>query len=164
MSNVGLYQALEQAGIEWVKTQVGDKFVGEAMRANGYSLGGEESGHIIFSKHAATGDGILTSLKIMEAMLEQKQPLGELHKALTIFPKRLVNIRVKDGDAALKDEEIWKTVWESEKILGGNGRILLRSSGTEPLLRILVEAKTEELCMEHTRRIAEVIQERGYAL
>lgn len=162
MSNMGLYEAFDRENIRYEKTAVGDKYVGEAMRANGYGLGGEESGHIIFSKHAVTGDGILTSLKIMEAMLEQKQSLGKLAQEVTIFPKLLVNVKVKDKEQTLNDADIRKAVAKAEEEMGRDGRILFRASGTEPLIRVMVEAKTDEMCRKYTGLVVDLIKEKGY--
>lgn len=162
MSNMGLYEAFDREGIRYEKTAVGDKYVGENMRANGYGLGGEESGHIIFSKHAVTGDGILTSLKIMEAMLEQKASLGKLAGTVTIFPKLLKNIRVKDKDVVLNDAEVRESVEQAEKLLGTEGRMLFRASGTEPLIRVMAEARSEELAKKSVDLVVDKIKEKGY--
>lgn len=162
MSNMGLYQALDKAGIRYEKTPVGDKYVGEKMRLHGYGLGGEESGHIIFSKHAVTGDGILTSLKIMEAMLEQKQSLASLAAPVTIFPKLLKNVRVSNKEAVLIDAEVLAAVSKAEKEMGNQGRILFRASGTEPLIRVMVEAKTETMCIQYVETVIDVIRKKGY--
>lgn len=132
------------------------------MRAHGYGLGGEESGHIIFSKHAVTGDGILTSLKIMEAMLEQKQSLASLAAPVTIFPKLLKNVRVLEKDAVLHDTEVLAAVADAERQMGNQGRMLFRASGTEPLIRVMVEAKTEEMCKKYVESVIEVIRKKGY--
>ena len=162
MSNMGLYEAFEQEGIRYETTAVGDKYVGENMRANGYGLGGEESGHIIFSKHAVTGDGILTSLKIMEAMLEQKSTLSKLAEPVTIFPKLLQNIRVKDKDTVLNDSDIKDAVAKAEEYLGTEGRMLFRASGTEPLIRVMAEARSEELAQKGVAIVIDKIKEKGY--
>lgn len=162
MSNIGLYQALDKAGIRYEKTPVGDKYVGEKMRAYGYGLGGEESGHIIFSKHAVTGDGILTSLKIMEAMLEQKQSLASLAAPVTIFPKLLKNVRVSEKEAVLTDADVLAAVARAEQEMKNQGRMLFRASGTEPLIRVMVEAKTEEMCKKYVEAVIEVIRKKGY--
>ncbi len=163
MSNFGLYKSLDEAGIEYEKTDVGDKFVFENMIKNGHFLGGEQSGHIIFGKHATTGDGILTSLKIMEAMLESKESLGELTKDLKIYPQKLVNVKVTDKEKVIKDSEV-KTITDLvEKELGDEGRVLLRPSGTENLIRVMVEAGTDEICNEKTNKIVQVIKEKGYS-
>lgn len=162
MSNMGLYEAFDQIGIRYEKTAVGDKYVGENMRANGYGLGGEESGHIIFSKHAVTGDGILTSLKIMEAMLEQKASLSKLTEPVTIFPKLLKNVRVKDKDIVLNDQEVKAAVEQAEELLGTEGRMLFRASGTEPLIRVMAEARSEELAEKSVALVIDRIKEKGY--
>ncbi len=162
MSNMGLYEAFDREGIHYETTAVGDKYVGENMRANGYGLGGEESGHIIFSKHAVTGDGILTSLKIMEAMLEQKSTLSKLAEPVTIFPKLLQNIRVKDKDTVLNDEDIKGAVAKAEEYLGTEGRMLFRASGTEPLIRVMAEARNEELAQKSVAMVIDKIKEKGY--
>ncbi|MEY8329128.1 phosphoglucosamine mutase [Lachnospiraceae bacterium 48-33] len=158
MSNIGLYRAFEEKGIATEQTAVGDKYVCENMMKNGHCLGGEQSGHIIFSKHAATGDGILTSLKVMEAMIEKKQSLGWLTRELKIFPQILVNVRVADKNTAMKDEEVLKAADEVGKRLEGNGRILLRPSGTENLVRVMVEAETDELCNEMAELVVEKLK------
>jgi len=158
MSNIGLYRAFEEKGIATEQTAVGDKYVCENMMKNGHCLGGEQSGHIIFSKHAATGDGILTSLKVMEAMIEKKQSLGWLTRELKIFPQLLVNVKVADKNIAMKDEEVLKAADEVGKKLEGNGRILLRPSGTENLVRVMVEAETDELCKEMAELVVEKLK------
>ncbi len=162
MSNIGLYKAFDAKGISYEKTAVGDKYVYENMLANNHSLGGEQSGHIIFSKYAATGDGILTALMIMEAMLEKKTRLSELTKGLRIYPQLLVNVRVKDKVAALEDEDVIRAAKEVEEELGSDGRLLLRTSGTEPLVRVMVEAETEEDCKKYTGKIVDVIKKNGH--
>ena len=163
MSNLGLYKAFDKQDIKYVKTAVGDKYVNECMVENGYTLGGEQSGHIIFSKYATTGDGILTSLMIMEAMLESKSKLSELLKGLKIYPQLLVNVRVTDKAAAPADEEVQKAIKASEEALGDNGRILVRESGTEPVIRVMVEAASDELCGQHVYGIIDVMKARGLA-
>lgn len=162
MSNMGLYEAFDKEGICYEKTAVGDKYVAENMRANGYGLGGEESGHIIFSKHAVTGDGILTSLKVMEAILEQKETLGNLIKPVHIFPKLLVNVRVKNKEEVLQNEEIKNAVKKAEEEMGKEGRMLFRASGTEPLIRVMAEAKTEEMCKKYVDLVVNMIKEKGF--
>ncbi len=164
MSNLGLYRALDELGIRYEKTAVGDKYVHENMLANGHSIGGENSGHIIFSKHATTGDGVLTSLKVMEVMLESKKSLAELASGMKVYPQRLVNVRVTDKREAQEDAAVRKRVEEVAALLGTEGRILVRESGTEPLLRIMVEAKTDDLCVEYTEAIVATLQERGFVL
>ena len=162
MSNLGLYKALDIAGIRYVKTQVGDKYVYENMAENGHCLGGEQSGHIIFSKFASTGDGILTSLKLMEVMLEKKQTLGKLIEPVDIYPQVLKNIRVKSKPEARQDEDVKAAVDRVEKALGGDGRILVRESGTEPVIRVMVEAKTDELCTRYVDEIIDTIKKKGH--
>ncbi len=158
MSNMGLYKALEANNIAYEQTAVGDKYVFENMQKYGHSLGGENSGHIIFSKHAMTGDGILTSLKIMEVMLEKKQPLSELLKDMKIYPQVLKNVRVRDKKEAREDAEVQAAVKAGEAKLAGDGRILLRESGTEPVIRVMAEAGTMELCNEVVDDIVAVLQ------
>ncbi len=158
MSNMGLYKALEANDIAYEQTAVGDKYVFENMQKNNHSLGGENSGHIIFSKHAMTGDGILTSLKIMEVMLEKKQPLSELLKDMKIYPQVLKNVRVRDKKEAREDAEVQAAVKAGEAKLNGDGRILLRESGTEPVIRVMAEAGTMELCNEVVDDIVAVLQ------
>ena len=164
MSNLGLYKALDNKGIRYEKTAVGDKYVYENMMANGYCVGGEQSGHIIFSKHATTGDGVLTSLKIMEVMLESKAPLSELLKEITIFPQLMRNIKVCDKKAVKEDAAVMEITAEIEKELGSDGRILVRESGTEPVVRVMVEAASEEICRTQVERVVAVMKERGHIL
>jgi phosphoglucosamine mutase len=164
MSNLGLYKALDKKGIRYEKTAVGDKYVYENMMANGHSIGGENSGHIIFSKHATTGDGVLTSLKLMEVMLESKSKLSELHKEFKKFPQILENVKVKNKKAAKEDIAVLAVVDEVEKELGSNGRILVRESGTEPVIRVMIEATTEEMCKENVERVIHVMREQGHVL
>ena len=164
MSNFGLYKAFDELGIDYAKTAVGDKYVYEYMMANGCRLGGEQSGHIIFSKYASTGDGILTSLKIMEVMMAKKKPLSELHADLTIYPQVLKNIRVTDKRMAQDDSDVRAAVAEIEARLGDSGRILVRESGTEPVVRVMVEAETEDICREYVDHVLEVIRKKGYAV
>lgn len=164
MSNMGLYKALDRKGINYVQTAVGDKYVYENMLANGHSIGGEQSGHIIFAKHGATGDGILTSLKIMEVMLESKAKLSELCKDVIVFPQLLVNVRVKDKSAVGEDPVVKELIERLESQLGADGRILVRESGTEPLIRVMVEAKSDDLCKEIVDKIVEKIREQGHEL
>lgn len=162
MSNLGLYKAFDKAGIRYEKTAVGDKYVFENMMLNGHSLGGEQSGHIIFKKYATTGDGILTSLKITEVILEKKAKISELLKNIKIYPQLLKNVPVADKAAARQDEDVQKAVAEVEQALGDEGRILLRESGTEALIRVMVEAKTNEICQEYVDKIVKVLQEKGH--
>ncbi|MDD7390458.1 MAG: phosphoglucosamine mutase [Lachnospiraceae bacterium] len=162
MSNIGLYKAFDEIGISYEKTNVGDKYVYENMAENGHRLGGEQSGHIIFSKYANTGDGILTSLKIMEVMLEKKQSLGKLTEDVEIYPQVLKNIRVKSKPAARQDEDVIAAIAEAEAQLNGDGRVLVRESGTEPVIRVMAEAKTTELCNQVVDQIIEVIRKKGH--
>ena len=162
MSNLGLYKALDQKGIAYEKTAVGDKYVFENMMENGHSLGGEQSGHIIFSKYATTGDGVLTSIKFMEVMLEKKSTASELFRDLTIYPQLLVNVRVKSKPEARADEDVIAAVEKVEKALGTDGRILLRESGTEPVIRVMVEAATDELCKQYVDEVVQVIKAKGH--
>lgn len=164
MSNFGLYLALDKAGIRYEKTAVGDKYVYENMMKNGHSIGGEQSGHIIFSQLATTGDGILTSLKIMEVMLEKKTSLSELIKPVTIYPQLLVNVKVQDKTAAEQDEDVQAAVKAVEEALGNTGRILVRESGTEPLLRVMVEAETDEICHKYVYQVVDVLKAKGHAV
>lgn len=164
MSNMGLYKAFDKVGIAYEKTAVGDKFVNANMMEFGHSLGGEQSGHIIFSKYAVTGDGVLTSLMLMEVMLEKKQKLSELRKDLKIYPQLLKNIRVKDKPAARKDEAVVAETKRVEEALGDNGRILLRESGTEPVIRVMVEAETQELCEKYVDQVIHVLKAQGHAV
>ncbi len=162
MSNMGLYKAFDRAGIRYQQTAVGDKYVCANMMENGYVLGGEQSGHIIFMEHAVTGDGILTSLMIMEAMLSKGSPLSALTEDLKIYPQLLVNIRVKDKVAAREDKDVLAAAKEVEEALGEEGRLLLRESGTEPLVRVMVEAGTDELCRENVDKIVKVLRAKGH--
>lgn len=164
MSNFGLYKALEKAGIGYEKTAVGDKYVYENMVQNGHRIGGEQSGHIIFTKYARTGDGILTSLKIMEAMLAKKLPLSKLAEPVTIYPQVLINVRVKDKKAAQADADVQASVEAVAAELGNTGRILVRESGTEPLVRVMVEAPDQELCQALAQRVVDMIKQKGHAI
>ena len=164
MSNFGLYRAFDRLGIRYAKTAVGDKYVYENMRANGHLIGGEQSGHIIFGKYANTGDGILTSLKLMEVMLERKQPMSKLTEGLTIYPQVLENVRVRDKLAARQDPAVQKAVDGVARRLGDTGRILVRESGTEPLLRVMVEAPDDALCRACVDEVVSVIKQSGHAL
>ncbi len=164
MSNFGLYKAFDEAGIGYAKTAVGDKYVYEYMQKNGCRLGGEQSGHIIFMKYASTGDGILTSLKLMEVMLASKKKMSELCEGLTIYPQLLVNVKVKDKAAAQSDPDVVKAVKEAENALGSSGRILVRESGTEPLVRVMVEAETQDICKKYVDGVVDVIKKKGHAV
>ena len=161
MSNLGLYKACDKIGMKYEQTAVGDKYVYENMLENGYVLGGEQSGHIIFSKHARTGDGILTSLMIMEVLMEKKTSLGRLTEEVKIYPQLLENVRVKDKKTARENPEVVKAVEAVAKELGSDGRILVRESGTEPLIRVMVEAATDEICAEQVKIVVDVIKAQG---
>ena len=162
MSNFGLYKALDEAGIEYEKTAVGDKYVYENMSANGYRVGGEQSGHIIFRKYATTGDGILTAIKMMEVMLEKKKTLAELAAPVPVYPQVLKNIRVTDKAAAQNDPDVQAAVKAVGEKLGADGRILVRESGTEPVVRVMVEAGEEALCEKYVDEVIDVIVKKGY--
>ena len=164
MSNFGLYKAFDELGIDYAKTAVGDKYVYEYMMQHGCRIGGEQSGHIIFSKYASTGDGILTSLKIMEVMMAKKKPLSELHADLLIYPQVLKNVRVTDKAVAQADPDVQAAVSEIAARLGDSGRILVRESGTEPVVRVMVEAETEELCRECVDFVLDTIQRKGHTV
>ena len=164
MSNLGLYKALDRQNIKYEKTAVGDKYVNANMTEHGYSLGGEQSGHIIFSKYAVTGDGVLTSLMLMEVMLEKKAKLSELRKDLKAYPQVLKNVRVADKPAARNDADVIAATKKVEEALGDNGRILLRESGTEPVIRVMVEADTKELCNRYVDDVIKVLEEKGHVV
>ena len=163
MSNFGLYKALDEKGIDYVKTAVGDKYVYEYMSNNGCRLGGEQSGHIIISKYATTGDGILTSLKVLEVMLAKKKKLSQLCDGLHIYPQVLKNVRVKSKPEAQNDPQVQSAVQEVAQRLGDTGRILVRESGTEPVIRVMVEAPSKKLCQECVDQVVDVICANGHA-
>ena len=164
MSNLGFYKALDKKGINYEKTAVGDKYVFENMMEHGHSIGGEQSGHIIFSKYATTGDGVLTSLMIMETILGRKVKLSELFNSLTIYPQLLVNVKVSSKDAVMNDADVLKLNDEIAAELGDDGRLLLRQSGTEPVIRVMVEAATDELCEKYVYKMVDLIKAKGYAV
>ena len=164
MSNFGLYKAFDAVGIEYEKTKVGDKYVYECMSENGYRIGGEQSGHIIFSKYATTGDGIITALKMMEVMLAKKKTLSELAAPLVIYPQVLKNIRVTDKTQAQDDADVKAAVEAVANALGADGRILVRESGTEPVVRVMVEAGSTQECEKYVDQVIEVIKIKGYAV
>ncbi|MGN0318086.1 MAG: phosphoglucosamine mutase [Lachnospira sp.] len=164
MSNFGLYKAFDAAGIEYEKTKVGDKYVYECMSENGYRIGGEQSGHIIFSKYATTGDGLITAIKMMEVMIAKKKKMSELCAPLIIYPQVLKNIRVTDKTAAQNDADVIAAVKAVEEKLGDDGRILVRESGTEPVVRVMVEAGSDELCDKYVDEVIDVIKNKGYAI
>ena len=164
MSNFGLYKAFDEQGIGYAKTAVGDKYVYEYMAKNGCRIGGEQSGHIIFSKYASTGDGILTSLKMMEVMLAKKLPMSKLAEPLKIYPQVLENVRVTDKKAAQNDPAVQEAVKAVAEALGDTGRILVRESGTEPVVRVMVEAPEHDTCQKYVSQVVEVIKSKGYAV
>ena len=163
MSNLGLYRALDDAGISYEQTTVGDRFVYENMQANGHQLGGEQSGHIILTKYATTGDGILTAIKIMDAVIESKLTLSKLKAPVVMLPQVTKNIRVQNKQAVKENELVKKEVEAISLLLGKSGRILLRESGTEPLIRVMVEAQSEDECYEYVMRVVNVIKKEGLA-
>lgn len=164
MSNIGLYKAFDELGIDYVKTDVGDKYVHACMDENGYELGGEQSGHIIYKKFANTGDGILTSLKLMEAMIEEKTDIASLRRDLKIYPQKLVNVKVKDKEETLENKEVQAKIEEVEEKLQDSGRVLVRKSGTEPLIRVMVEAETEKSAEEAVNEIVAKIKDLGLSI
>ena len=164
MSNFGLFKALDKAGIEYDKTSVGDKYVYENMVKTGNRIGGEESGHIIFSKYATTGDGILTSLKLMEVMLAKEKPMSELAAPMVMYPQVLKNVKVKSKPDAKNDPDVQNEVSKVSEALGENGRILLRESGTEPVIRVMVEAGSTEECEKYVDRVIDVIRAKGHII
>ena len=163
MSNFGLYKALDELDIGYAKTAVGDKYVYEYMMKNNCRLGGEQSGHIIFSKYASTGDGILTSLKMMEVMMAKKKTMSQLCDGLTIYPQVLKNVRVADKAVAQADPDVQAAVNEIAAKLGDTGRILVRESGTEPVVRVMVEAESQEICEKYVEHVLSVIRSKGYS-
>ena len=160
MSNFGLYKAFDEQGIGYAKTAVGDKYVYEYMQKNSCRIGGEQSGHIIFSKYASTGDGILTSLKMMEVMMARKKTMSQLTEDLHIYPQVLVNVRVQDKAVAQADPDVQAAVQKVADELGDTGRILVRESGTEPLIRVMVEAETHDICQKYVDDVVNVINEK----
>lgn len=161
MSNLGLYKTCDKIGMKYEQTKVGDKYVYENMLQNGFVLGGEQSGHIIFSKHARTGDGILTSLMIMEVIMEKKQTLAKLAEEVKIYPQLLKNVRVTDKKTARENPQVIKAVEAVSEALGSDGRILVRESGTEPVIRVMVEATTDEICEKYVNQVIDVIRAEG---
>ena len=164
MSNIGLYKALDNLGIDYVKTKVGDKYVHQSMEENDYEIGGEQSGHVIFRKYATTGDGILTSLRIMEAIIDQKSDLKSLTRDLKIYPQLMLNVRVKDKDATLNNEVVKEKIEEVSNSLADTGRVLVRASGTEPLVRVMVEAETDKLAKNSCNEIVDTINKEGLSI
>lgn len=157
MSNLGFHKSLEAEGIKSVQTAVGDRYVVEEMRKNGYNLGGEQSGHIVFLDYNTTGDGMLTGLQLVNIMKQTKKPLSELAKEMKKYPQKLINVRVSDKNSVMKNEKVQSVIEQVEKEMSGNGRVLVRPSGTEPLVRVMVEASTEEECDSYANRIASVV-------
>lgn len=164
MSNFGLFKALDEAGIEYAKTAVGDKYVYEYMKEHDCCLGGEQSGHIIFSKYASTGDGILTSLKIMQAIISKRATLSELAAQMPVYPQVLENVKVTDKAAAQNDPDVLAAVAKATAELGDTGRMLVRESGTEPLVRVMAEAESEEICRKYVDSVVDVLKAKGYAI
>ena len=162
MSNFGLYKAFDAAGISYEKTAVGDKYVYECMSENGYRLGGEQSGHIIFSKYAATGDGLITAIKMMEVMVLGKQTLSQLRRGFVSYPQKLTNVRVMDKVAAREDADVQAAVARITEELGDRGRILVRESGTEPLIRVMVEASDPDDCEKYVDQVVEVLRKNAH--
>ena len=162
MSNFGLYKALDKVGIEYEKAKVGDKYVYENMVTNGHRIGGEQSGHIIFTKYATTGDGILTSLKMMEVMLAKEKPMSELAAPVVFYPQVLKNVRVHSKPEAQNDPDVQAAVKKVADELGDTGRILVRESGTEPVIRVMVEAETDEICEKYVDEVIDVIRAKGH--
>ena len=161
MANLGLYKAFQKYGINTEQTQVGDKYVYDCMVTHDYQLGGEQSGHIIFKQHATTGDGLLTAMKLLEVMIARNLPIGKITEELFIYPQLLKNVRVHDKKKALVDEDILRIAQEIQEELHGEGRILVRPSGTEPLVRVMVEAKTDELCAHYVEKVVKLIETKG---
>lgn len=162
MSNSGFFASLKNLGIECDQTKVGDRFVYESMQNNDFSLGGEQSGHIILKKYATTGDGILTAIMLAEEMCDSKSSLAQLSEGLMLYPQHLVNLRVKEKAAVMNDPEVLAAEKKVNELIDGKGRALLRESGTEPVIRIMIEAETLPLCEEYAEIIAKVIRERGH--
>jgi len=164
MSNFGLYKAFDELGIDYAKTAVGDKYVYEYMTQTGCRLGGEQSGHIISSKYASTGDGILTSLKLMEVMMAKKTTMSQLAQGLSVYPQVLKNVRVTDKAVAQADEDVQAAVAQIAQKLGDTGRILVRESGTEPVIRVMVEAESEDICREYVDHVVNTIRHKGHCV
>ncbi len=162
MSNSGFVASLQKAGLKCVQTKVGDRFVYECMQDNNYTLGGEQSGHIILKKYATTGDGLLTAIMIAEEMCDRKSSLSALAEPVTLYPQYLENLRVKDKAAVTNDKAVLAAVEQVEKQIAGNGRALLRQSGTEPVIRVMIEAETADLCQAYAKQISDVIRQNGH--
>jgi phosphoglucosamine mutase len=164
MSNFGLYKAFDRLGIRYEKTAVGDKYVYECMASNGYRLGGEQSGHVIFSKFANTGDGIITALMLMEQICNSDRSLHQLTKGFARYPQVLKNVRVTDKQTAMRDEDVLAAVAAAESALGENGRILVRASGTEPVVRVMAESEEERLCGQCVDSVIDAMKMGGHVL
>jgi phosphoglucosamine mutase len=164
MSNSGLFSGLKKLGIKCEQTAVGDRFVYECMQENDYSLGGEQSGHIILKKYATTGDGILTAIMLTEEICDSKQKLSKLREAVVLYPQYIKNVRVKDKEAVMNDSEVKLAFEQVQSEIGENGRALLRKSGTEPVVRVMIEFEDEEKCVEYADRICQVIAQRGHTV
>ena len=164
MSNSGFVKSLEKAGMKCAQTAVGDRFVYECMQENDYGLGGEQSGHIIIKKYATTGDGILTAIMITEEVCDSKRSLEELAEAVMLYPQYTKNVRVKDKAAVLGDSEVQASLKNVEALINGKGRALLRQSGTEPVIRVMIESETQEKCTEYAEKIVNTIIERGHGV
>ena len=164
MSNSGFIASLDKIGIKCVQTAVGDRFVYECMQNNDYVIGGEQSGHIIMKKYATTGDGILTAIMIAEEICDSKTPLSKLAEPIKLYPQYLENVRVKDKTAAVEDENVKKTIETIESLINKKGRVLLRQSGTEPVVRVMVEAETYEKCVEYAKMAVDAIKNGGHAV
>ena len=164
MSNSGFFRSLERAGMKCVQTAVGDRFVYERMQKDGYSIGGEQSGHIILRKYATTGDGILTAIMLTEEVCDRKTPLAELAAPVTLYPQYTVNIKVKDKDAVMTDRCVTEAITRVNALIGGNGRVLLRKSGTEPVIRVMTEAEALGKCKEYANIVADAIKAGGYGI
>ena len=160
MSNIGFYKAIDEHGLQSVKTAVGDRYVVEEMRNNSYSLGGEQSGHIILMNYATTGDGILTAVKLADIIKKSGKSIEELANEVSIYPQKLVNIKVVDKKTAMEDEEVLSECTKVEKELEANGRILLRASGTENLIRVMVEASSDELTDKYCEQVAAIVRKK----
>ena len=164
MTNSGVKKSLEKLGITTLETKVGDRFVYECMQKGDFSLGGEQSGHIILKKYATTGDGILTAIMLAEEICDTKRSLSDLAEDVFLYPQHLENIRVSDKAAVMSSESVKKALSEIEEKIGGKGRILLRESGTEPKIRVMVECESEEKCKEYALHIADVIKNGGWCI
>ena len=164
MSNFGLYKAFDKLGIRYEKTAVGDRYVYENMKANNFILGGEQSGHIIFRKYSHTGDGLITAIMLMEVMIDTQLPLSALAAGVTMYPQVLKNVRVDDKDGTMEDEKVIAAVEDCTELLGDNGRVLLRKSGTEPVLRVMAEATTYAECEENVDRIILAMENSGHLI